>query len=227
MMITISRVRPTLTRAAVCAAFTLLIPAAASAQDEPARAKTETLVLARTATDQGTYHFAEVLQTRGRWIVPDVGYIDFNHASEYREFFAGIGRIVAQGGRLTLWETAYVAKSGGTASGGALYLQPYTLAAYRLTEKITADAVYFPYIPLDREGHVQHVFQRAKIERDFAHVKVGVGYGANKPAVGPWRHKPFATTTIKIGRGGSVELWLQRLPDHEATLQVRYAKWFR
>ena len=76
-------------------------------------------------------------------------------------------------------------------------------------------------IPLDSAGHVQHVVQRAKIEYNFAlFLKLGLGYGANKPIVGPWRQKPFATMTVRGGRGGDVELWLQRLPNHEATLQI-------
>ena len=88
-------------------------------------------VLARTATDAGTYHFAEILQTRGRWIVPDVGYIDFTRADEYREVFVGVGRIVVQNARWTVWESAYFSQTSGSASGKALYLQPYTLVAYR------------------------------------------------------------------------------------------------
>jgi hypothetical protein len=54
---------------------------------------TETFVLLRTATDRGAYHYAEVFQQRGKIIVPDIGYIDFDQAREYREMWIGGGGV--------------------------------------------------------------------------------------------------------------------------------------
>ena len=66
----------------------------------------------------------------------------------------------------------------------------------------------------------------AKVEYDFKHFKAGAGYGAYQLGDGPWQNKPFLTATLKAGKLGNFELWLQRLPGNDAQLQVRYAKAF-
>lgn len=173
-----------------------------------------------------TYRFVEVFQQRGRWIFPDGGYIDFADAGKYREIFLGAGAVLYNSKRLTVIEEGYIDKATGPASGGATYFQPWTLVGYRITPKLGSEVVYFPYLPLNKAGRIQHVIERAKLEYDFKHLKVGGGYGAYQFGDNAWQNKPFITTTLKGGRLGNLELWLQRMPSDHAQLQVRYAKIF-
>jgi len=52
------------------------------------------------------------------------------------------------------------------------------------------------------------------------------GYAGYRFGDGDWESKPFVSVTIKAGRVGAVELWLQHLPGNRSTVQVRYAKTF-
>ena len=185
----------------------------------------DTSVIARTATDQGAYHYAQVFQQRGRWIYPDVGYIDFNHAGEYREVWVGGGGVLFDTSHLTVIGEGYIDKSLGSASGGALYLQPWMLVAYSLA-KLGGQVVYFPYLPLNDAGRVQHVLERAKLEYDVGRFKLGGGYAGYRFGDGDWQSKPFVAATIKAGPVGALELWLQHLPGNRWTVQVRYQKSF-
>jgi hypothetical protein len=203
----------------------LLVAVALVARADVAHA--QTVLLLRTATDRGNYHYAEVYQERGRWIVADVGYIDFNHPGDYREVFFGAGGEVVHTARLTVLEEGLIDKANGSASRGDVFFLPYTYIAYRVTSRVSADAVYFPYLPLTSGGRVQHLLERAKVEYDFAHVKFGGGYAAYRFGDEPWSHKPFVTTTLKAGRFGSFEVWLQRLAENHVTVQLRYANSFR
>ena len=121
----------------------------ASAQEAPA---VDTHVIARTATDQGTYHYAQVFQQRGKWILPDVGYIDFNKFDEYREVWVGAGGVLLETTHLSVIGEGHIVKALGPSSGGALYLQPWMLVAYHLTKRLGGEAVYFPYLPLNEAG---------------------------------------------------------------------------
>src|ERR1700681_224339 len=83
------------------------------AQDtsKTAQDATTTIFLARTGEQiqpplSGTYHFLELLQTRGKWIYPDVGYVDFAH-DNYREVFVGAGATFLQSKRVILIEELY------------------------------------------------------------------------------------------------------------------------
>ena len=192
-----------------------------------AQAPTETTVIARTATGRGTYHYAEIYQQRGAWIVPDVGYIDFNRATDYREIFIGGGRLLVHTGRLTVVGEGFLDAADGRSSGGAVYLLPWTLGAYRFAENIRSEVVYFPYLPLNDAGRVQHVLERAKVEWDFTRVTLGGGYAAYRFADDPWQQKPFVAATLKAGDLGSVEFWLQRLSHNNVTVQVRYTNLFK
>ncbi len=190
----------------------------------------ETFVIARTgiANDgQRTYDYVEVFQQRGKWIYPDVGYIDFADGGRYRELFIGAGAVLVNSKHLTVIGEGYVAQATGPASDGAMYFQPWTLIAYRLAKKIGGEVVYFPYLPLNKAGRIQHVVERATLEYDFKHFRAGGGYGAYKYGEGVWQNKPFVTTTLKAGRFGNVELWLQKMPQGHAQVQIRYAKIFR
>jgi len=47
-----------------------------------------------------------MFQTHGKWIVPDVGYIDFG-TGNYRELFFGAGRTLYDGKKLMMTEELY------------------------------------------------------------------------------------------------------------------------
>lgn len=173
-----------------------------------------------------TYHFVEVLQQRGRWIFPDVGYIDFDHAGQYRELFIGGGAVLHKSKHLTVAQEAYLNQTSGPASGRATYLMLWTLVGYRLTSKLGGETVYLPYVPLNQAGRIQHVIERAKLEYGFKRFKVGGGYGAYQYGDGPWQNKPFITTTLKGSQLANLELWLQRMPEHHVQVQLRYVRVF-
>jgi hypothetical protein len=205
----------------------LLVFATGTASAQSANSA-ETFVIARTGIMNGqqTYNLVEVFQQRGRWIYPDVGYIDFAAAGKYREIFAGAGAMLLNSKRFTVIEEGFIDQTTGPASKGATYFQPWTYVGCRLTKKIASETVYFPYLPLNKAGRIQHVLERAKLEYGFKHLKVGGGYGAYKFGDDKWQNKPFVTTTLKAGRFGNIELWLQKMPQGHAQVQIRYAKVF-
>jgi hypothetical protein len=197
------------------------VPASAVAQSEPV-----TVVLLRTATDRGAYHFAELIHQRGRLVPVDFGYIDFDKPKEYREFFLGTGVVAINHPKLSLTTEAFLLKPFGEAANGALYLEPFFLGNFRPTASVEAEVCYFPYIPLNDAASAQHVLERAKLEYIFGRVKVGGGYGAYKFGDSDWQHKPFVTTTVNVGSMGSFEFWVQRVAESEMTVQIRYTKVF-
>jgi len=140
--------------------------------------------------------------------------------------FIGGGMTILSRKRLMVISEGLLDISSGSASGNAAYFIPWTLVGYRLTEKIGGDTVYFPYLPLNKAGRIQHVIERAKLEYDFKHMKVGGGYGAYQFGDGPWQNKPFVTTTLKGGRVGDLEVWLQKMPESHFQVQLRYTKVF-
>ncbi len=186
------------------------------------------MVLLRTATDRGIYHYAEVIHERGRVVPFDVGYIDFDHPMLYREMWIGGGFKPIVTPRLSLTAEGFVLKPFGEHAGGALYFQPFLLGTARVSPNVLVESSYFAYVPLNEEGHAQHLLERAKVERDFPRFKIGAGYGAYKPpGIGTlWQHRPFVTATLKAAPVGNIEVWLQRLRDNDLTVQVRYAKVF-
>jgi hypothetical protein len=208
----------------VVVACVLVTRDTAVAQGAPA---VDTHVLARTATDQGAYHYAQVYQQRGRWIYPDVGYVDFNDAGRYREAWVGAGGVLYESAYVAFIGEGHIDKAFGPAADGALYLQPWMLLAYHLAPGLGGDLVYFPNLPLNDAGRRQHILERAKLEYDFGRVKVGGGYAGSRIGDGPWKSKPFVTATINAGAVGAIELWLQQLPGNRVTVQVRYAKTVR
>jgi len=194
-------------------------------------AQTSTTVLVRTGQQprvvlgkQGTiYNYAEAYQERGAWVVPDVGYIDFGRPDTYREVFGG-GGITAYADSNFVWvQELLVDKATGRLSGGALSLISFTAMSYKLTRTLSASTVVFPYIPLNRSARKQIVLENAKMEYDLGPAKVGAGYGAYRYCNLEWQNKPFLTTTLKGGRYGDFELWLQHLPHTTGQLQLRYA----
>lgn len=194
----------------------------AFAQGPPA---TTSVLIARTGirTDAprvGTSRYLEFFQARGDWVFPDVGALDFYHDA-YRELFVGGGRTLYNSDKVTWVEELYFAQAVGSAAQHARYLWPWTLVDVRFTPRLSSEIVYFPYVPLNRAAHVQHVLERAKAEYAPTRTwKFGAGYGAYQFSGQAWQHKPFITTTLST-TVGSFELWLQKMPEG-GQVQLRY-----
>jgi hypothetical protein len=190
--------------------------------------ETDTFVVARMGMQNAaTYHYLESFQTRGKWIGPDVYYIDFGK-NNYREVAIGVGYTPITMKHFTVAEELYLDQSLGSGSGNATFLLPWTYIGYSIPKtKLSGEAVYFPYLPLQKQGRLQQVIERAKLEYDFKHFKLGGGYGAYQYGDGDWQNKPFVTTTVKVGKFGSLEFWLQKMPTGTAQVQIRYATVFK
>jgi len=98
------------------------------AQDQDSVSKAVTVVMARAGerTDSdpiSTYHFVEVFQVRGKWIYPDIGYVDFGH-NNYREFFAGGGYTLYKSKRITAIGELLYGQSLGPAAHSARWQPP-------------------------------------------------------------------------------------------------------
>ena len=189
--------------------------------------ETTTIVLARYGQRFGSpktpsLHYLEGFQNRNRWVLPDVGYIDFGQ-SDYREVFMGGGYTLVDGKHLSLVEEGLFVQASGAAAKESRYVMPWTMLEYRITDKLGGQAVYFPYIPVNDSGRKQHVLERAKLERKFTgRWKAGAGLGGYKFANNAWSTRPFLTTTLST-RWGDWEFWLQRLPENKPQFQIRYA----
>jgi hypothetical protein len=190
-------------------------------------AQADTMVFARMAGwNASSFHFVDVVQTRGRLVLPDIGYVDFGR-SNYREVFAGGGLVVYPGKHFTWIQECYFVRALGSAANRAAYLQPWTFAAYSIPRSpFIGEALYFTYLPLNPAGRIQYVLDRAKLERDCHKFKVGAGYAGYQFAQTSWQNRPFVTVTIKAGGLGSMEFWLQRLPGNSVQFQLRYAGLF-
>jgi hypothetical protein len=190
-------------------------------------AETTTIVLAREGQrfqpqSTATLHYLETFQVRHRWVLPDVGYIDFGH-SDYREAFMGGGYTLLDGKHISLVEEGLFVQASGSSANQERYLMPWTMIQYHLTEKLGGEAVYFPYIPVNNSGRKQHVLERAKLERKISNRwKAGAGLGGYKFADDSWSNRPFVTTTLTT-RWGDWEFWVQRLPYNKPQVQIRYA----
>jgi hypothetical protein len=190
-------------------------------------AETTTILLAREGQrfpprSTATLHYLEMFRIRHRWVLPDVGYIDFGH-SGYREVFIGGGFTLYDGKHVSVIQEGLFVQASGSKANQARYAMPWTMIQYHLTEKLGGEAVYFPYIPLNDSGRKQHVLERAKLERKLANRwKAGAGLGGYKFGEGAWSYRPFVTTTVST-RWGDWEFWFQRLPEHTAHFQIRYA----
>ena len=201
----------------------LLLAAAAPARAQSAN---ETLLLLRTATERGAYHFVEVVHERGRLIPIDVGYIDFDNPRLYREMWIGGGGVPFESARGFLATEALFVRALGEHAGGAWYVQPFFLGVYRLAARVPAEFSYFAYVPLNAAATAQHLLERAKVEYDFARFKAGAGYSAYRFGDEAWHQKPFITATLKAGGLGNFEVWLQRVAADQFAVQLRYARVF-
>ncbi len=206
------------------------LPGLAQGTTDTTSNPTTTIFLARTGVrldspHVGTYHYLEFIQLRGKWVYPDVGYIDFGK-NNYREVFAGGGRTLRDSKRMTLVGELFYDQSFGPAARGARYLVPWTMLQFRFTPKFTNETVYFVYLPLNDSARIQQVPERTKFEYALKKPwKVGAGYGGYKYGDAGWQHKPFVTTTLST-RAGAFELWLQKMPGG-AQVQFRYMLFLR
>jgi len=190
--------------------------------------ESSTTIIARLAMrNSATQHYAQVYQTRGKWILPDVLYVDFGK-NNYREVLVGGGRVWYAGKHLGLTHEDYLGQASGSAAGSALYLLPWTKVDYRLSPKISGNTVYFFYAPLNQAGKFHQALERAKLEYSFSKtLKAGAGYGGSKPNGKPWQHKPMLTATFRCGQLGDIEFWLQRIPGNHAQAWLRLVKTFK
>jgi hypothetical protein len=187
---------------------------------------TETLFFARTgeslaAPHVATIHYLEFLQIRGKWIYPDIGYIDFGHGN-YHEFYIGGGRTLFDNKYASFDQELLYVGTWGPAAASAKYLQPWSMLRVRFTPKFTNETVYFLYLPINDAGRFHHVLERAKFEYAVKRRwKIGAGYAGVQLPGATWINKPLLTTTIST-KAGALEFWLQRIPSG-AQVEVRYA----
>jgi|ERR1700728_101130 len=187
-----------------------------------ARAQTETYLVARMGMETAsTYHLVELLQARGPWIFPDVAYLDFSR-NNYHELLVGAGFTTYEAKRWTLINGGYFDTAFGSAAKGAKYFLAYTYVVYHATERVGGEVYYVQYLPLDSAGRIHYILERAKLEYDFGRFKLGAGYAGNKIGSDAWQNTPFITATMKGGRLGDLEFWLQRLPENKTQFQLRY-----
>jgi hypothetical protein len=169
------------------------------------------------------YRLVEYLRTYGSWVAWDCGYIDFAETKIYRETFCAVGKTLHDTKRLTWLEELYFTQASGPDAHGARYLQPWTYVQVRFAGKFDAEAVYFPYLPLNSSGLFQHVLDRAKLEYHIGrNWKVGLGYAMSKAANQPRQDKPFFIVTQVTKQFGTVELWAPQLIPNGAQVQMRY-----
>ena len=198
----------------------------AAPNEDAATPPTESLFFARTGESlngpyTATIHYLEFLQIRRKWIVPDVGYIDFGHAN-YREFYVGGGRTLFDNKYASFDQELLYLGTLGPAAQGAKYLQPWSMLRVRFTPKFTNETVYFLYLPINDAARFHHVLERAKFEYAvMRHWKIGAGYAGVQLPGAAWINKPLLTTTIST-KAGAFEFWLQKTPGG-AQIEARYA----
>src|SRR5436305_2024089 len=98
-------------------------------QGAPPTPETKTVFLARygqrlQSPSTATFHYLELFQIRRRWVLPDVGYIDFGR-NDYREMFVGGGYTFYDGKHVTLIEEMFFVQASGSAANQARYLMPW------------------------------------------------------------------------------------------------------
>jgi hypothetical protein len=167
-----------------------------------------------------TYRMVEYAQMRGRWVIPDVGYYDGGHTND-SQWFAGVGKELYRGEHLAWTQEVYAVQESGSAAQNQRFLWIWPVLDLRATPRLTAQAVVYPTVPIDRAAQWGIGVDRAKLEYDLrSHLRAGAGYSSSKCVGAPWQNKPFVTTTL-TNRAGAWEVWLQRMPGG-AQVQLRY-----
>ena len=168
-----------------------------------------------------SFHVVEFLQTRGKWLYPDFGELDYAKG-DYHEMFLGGGRTLIDGKKFTLLEELFFDQAVGPTAKGANYLWPWTRVDLRFTPRLTSQTVYFPYLPLSSSGRFQQEIERSKLEYVLNRSwKGGIGYGSYQEDGSAWQNREFVTATVAT-RAGEFEFWLQKIPGHGSHLQLRY-----
>lgn len=209
----------------ITAIFALFVAAVFVQAEE----KDKTMLIFRnsfdTARTSGS-HLAEYLQIRSNgWIYPDIGYLDSNHPTEYREIFVGGGRTLVNNKHVTVMQEFYLDFASGPKAKGEMYFFPEVISSYRFG-KVNGEAVGFVFMPLTKSAKWQLIIERIKADYSLSkRFKVGIGYGAYKCEGGRWQNKPFVYPGIKMGKLGELEIWLQEVPS-TARVFVRYKKVF-
>lgn len=187
-------------------------------------AQTTTIGQFRMGTGEAKYHSAEIFQTRNGWIFPDVGYLDFGDAKNYREYFAGFGYTPVESEHFTLAVELFYVQSDGPESNRAKYIWPWIGFNFSLGSKITGDVSGFIYLTIDERGPNQFVLEHAKLEYKLCSwLKAGAGYGTYRSGNDGWQDRPFVTATLTPagGKYGSFEFWYEKLPGGETQFQLR------
>jgi hypothetical protein len=167
-----------------------------------------------------TYRMVEYSQQRGRWVFPDLGAYDTGHGED-ELLFAGVGAEFRPGKRATLTQVLYFGQDTGPGSHGARSLWVWPVLDLTFTPRLTAEAVVYPTIPLNRAQQAGFDVDRAKLEYVLRrNLTAGCGYSATIRAGSAWQNKPLLTTTVST-RAGSFEFWLQRIPGG-GEVQLRY-----
>jgi hypothetical protein len=167
-----------------------------------------------------TYRLLEYTWQKGRWLVPDLGVIDYGHGN-FQELFLGAGPVYYHSKRVMLTQMLYFAQDTGGAAGHARYIWPWPIANLQFTPRLSSETVAYVCAPVSKAARVQYDLDRSKLEYAFTpRITAGAGYSASKYASQPWQHKPFLTTTVTT-RAGSFEFWLQKMPGG-GQLQLRY-----
>jgi hypothetical protein len=172
------------------------------------------------APHASTYHMVEFEQQRGRWTFLDLGAYDEGEGQD-KLVFAGAGADLRLARKVALTQEVYFVQDTGPGSQAARSLWIWPVFSFAFTPRLTAEAVAYPTIPLNRAAKVGLDVDRAKLEyalrRNFT---LGAGYSSSKCEGTTWQNRPFLTTTL-FSRSGSFEFWLERMPGG-GQLQVRY-----
>lgn len=167
-----------------------------------------------------TYHMLEYAQMRGRWIFPDVGYYDAGHWND-GQWFLGAGAEVLHTRKAVWTQEVYFAQEAGSGAQNQRYLWIWPVLDLSFTQRLTAQAVAYPTVPLDQTARWGFDVDRAKLEYAFRpHLRAGAGYCSSKSATSDWINKPLLTATF-VHRTGDWEFWLERIPGG-AQVQLRY-----
>mgnify|MGYP001580631710 CR=1 FL=1 len=173
---------------------------------------------------KATYRLGEISQTWGRWIIPDVGYLDFGEPREYRELFAGFGYKIFTSEKFELAQEIFFVQAQGREANHARYIQPWMGVWYAPHPRLNLEVAGLVYVPLNnREGQHEWVLENAKISLNVSIFALGVGYGAN-PEEGEWKNKPFLTATLApaSGKFGSLEVWYFKPREGRTQLQAHF-----
>ena len=167
-----------------------------------------------------TYRMVEWEQQRGRWTLPDLGGYQSSGTEEKLLFF-GAGVDLHPGKKALLTQEAYFVQSAGPGSRGARSFWIWPILDLNFTPRLSAEAVAYPTIPLNRAAQPGFDIDRTKVEfMARPKLTVGAGYSSSKCQGNAWQNKPFLTATV-LTRPGSFEFWLQRIPGG-GQLQMRY-----